>query len=57
MEEITLADPRESKNTKLLEEVTPIFIHLDHPDRHIMIGTELTEKTTYCFNKILERES
>ena len=44
MEEITLVDSRESKNTKPLEEVTPVSIHPDHPDRHVMIGTELTEE-------------
>ena len=35
IEEITLADPRETENTKPLEEVAPIFIHLDY---HVMIG-------------------
>ena len=34
MEEITLVNPRESKNNKPLEEVTPVSIHPDHPDRH-----------------------
>ena len=44
MEEITLVDPRESENTKPLEEVTPVFIHPDHPDRHVMIVTGLTKE-------------
>ncbi|GFS42920.1 hypothetical protein Acr_00g0082570 [Actinidia rufa] len=34
----------EIKNTKPLEEVTPISIHPDYLDRHVMIGTELTEE-------------
>ena len=33
-----LVDPRETKNTKPLEEVAPIPIHLNYPDRHVMIG-------------------
>ncbi|GFY95417.1 hypothetical protein Acr_10g0008020 [Actinidia rufa] len=43
VEQLTLADPRETNNTKPLEEVVPISIHLEYPDRHIMIGIELTE--------------
>ena len=39
VDEITLEDPRETENTKSLEEVAPIFIHPDYPDRHVMIGT------------------
>ena len=39
-----VVDPRETENTEPLEEVAPIFIHPDYPNRHIMIGTELTEK-------------
>ena len=37
-------DPRESENTKPLEEVTLVLIHLNHPDSHVMIGTELTKE-------------
>ena len=44
MEEITLIDPRETENTKPLEEVALVSIHLDYPDCHVMIGTELTEE-------------
>ena len=44
VDEITLEDPRKTKNTKPLEEVTPISIHPDYPDRHVMIETELTEE-------------
>ena len=55
MEEITLVDPRESENTKLLEEVTPIFIHPKHPDRHIMIGTKLIEELRVALVEFLKR--
>ncbi|GFS38896.1 hypothetical protein Acr_00g0060030 [Actinidia rufa] len=36
-------DPRETENTKPLEEVVPISIHPNFPDRQVMIGTELTD--------------
>ena len=39
-----MMDPRESKNTKPLEEVILVFIHPDYPDCRVMIGTELTEE-------------
>ena len=39
VEEITFADPKETENTKPMEEIAPIFIHPDYPDRHIMIRT------------------
>ena len=44
VEEITLTDPRETENTKSLEEVAPVSIHPYYLDRHVMIGTELTEE-------------
>ena len=44
MEETTLVDPKESKNTKPLEEVAPVSIHPYYPARHVVIGTELTEE-------------
>ncbi|GFS31317.1 hypothetical protein Acr_00g0016790 [Actinidia rufa] len=44
VEEVTLADPRETENTKPLEEGAPLFIHSNYPDRHVMIGTEQTEE-------------
>ena len=44
MEEITIVDLRESENTKPFEEVTLVYIHLDHPNRHVMNGTKLTEE-------------
>ena len=37
-----LLDPREIENTKPLEEVTLISIHLDHLDCQLMIGIKLT---------------
>ena len=39
-----LLDPRDTKNTKPLKEVALISIHPNHPDRHVMIGTELIEE-------------
>ena len=56
VEQITLVDPREIENTKPLEEVAPISIHLDYPDRHVMIGIELTEKLAKCFNVVFEEK-
>ena len=44
VEEINFVDPRETKNTKPLEEVTPMSIYPDHSNRHVMIETELTEE-------------
>ena len=44
VDEITHEDPREIKNTKPLEEVTPISIYLDYLDCHVMIRTEMTEE-------------
>ena len=55
MEETTLVDPKESKNTKPLEEVAPVSIHPDHPNRHIMIGTKLTEELQSSLVESLKR--
>ena len=44
VEQITLVDPRETKNTKPIKEVASISIHPDYPDCHIMIATKLTEE-------------
>ena len=55
MEEITLVDPRESENTKPLEEVTLVSIHPNHPDRHVMIGTELTEELQIALVKFFKK--
>ena len=48
-------DPKESKNTKPLEEVAPIAIHPDYPDRHVMIGTELTKELRLALIEFLKR--
>ena len=53
--EITLEDPRETKNTKPLEEVAPISIHPNYPDRHVMIGTELTKKLQSALVEFLKK--
>ena len=55
VEEITLADPRKTKNTKPLEEVSPISIHLDYLNRHVMIGTELTEELQSALIEFLKK--
>ena len=55
VEEITLVDPRETKNTKPLEKVTPIFIHPNYPDRHVMIETELTEELRSALVEFLKK--
>ena len=55
MDEITLVDPRETKNTKPLEEVTPISIHVNYPDHHVMIGTELIEELPSTLVKFLKK--
>ena len=44
VEQITMVDPRETENTKSLEEVTPISLHPDYLDCHVMIRTELTKE-------------
>ena len=54
VDEITLEYPLEIENTKPLEEVTPISIYPDYPDRHVMIGIELTEELQKAFVKFLK---
>ncbi|GFY86953.1 hypothetical protein Acr_05g0005920 [Actinidia rufa] len=44
IEQLILEDPRETENTKPLEEVVPISIHPNYPERQVMIGTELTDE-------------
>ncbi|GFS41537.1 hypothetical protein Acr_00g0074980 [Actinidia rufa] len=44
VEQITLADPRETENNKPLEEVAPISIYPKYPDLHVMIGIELIDE-------------
>ena len=48
-------DPRESENIQPLKEVTPFSIHPDHPDRHVMIGIELTEKLQGAMVEFLKK--
>ena len=55
VEDTPLVDPRETKNTKPLEEVTPIFIHPDYLDRHVMIGTKLTEELQNALEDFLKK--
>ena len=55
VEEITLADPRETENTKPLEEVVSISIHFDYIDRHVMIGTELTKELRSALIEFLKK--
>ncbi|GFY91031.1 hypothetical protein Acr_07g0012270 [Actinidia rufa] len=57
MEQLTLADPRETNNTKPVEEIVPISIHPDYPDRHIMIGTELTSELRFTLINFLKENS
>ena len=55
VEEITLVDPRETKNTKSLEEVALISIHPDYQDRHVMIEIELSEELQSALVEILKK--
>ena len=55
IEQITLVDPREMENTKPLEKEAPVSIHLDHLDRHVMIGTELTKELRNALMEFLKK--
>ncbi|GFS33320.1 hypothetical protein Acr_00g0027770 [Actinidia rufa] len=55
VEEIALVDPRETENTKPLEDVASISIHPKYLDRHIMIRTELSEELRNAFMEFLKR--
>ena len=57
VEEITLVDPKETENTKPLKEVTPISIHLDFPNCHVMIRTELTEELWSALVEFLKKNN
>ncbi|GFS37189.1 hypothetical protein Acr_00g0050520 [Actinidia rufa] len=57
MEQLILEDPRETENTKPLEEVTQISIHPNHPERQVMIGTELTDDLRIALTDFLKRNS
>ena len=51
----TLVDPRDTKNTKPLEEVTLIFVHPDYLDPYVMIGTELTTELRNALVEFLKK--
>ena len=55
VEQVVLLDPWETENTKPLEETTPISIHPEYPDRHVMIGTELTNELCCALVEFLKR--
>ena len=55
VDEITLEDLRETENTKPLEEMTPISIHPDYPNCHVMIGTELTDELRNALVEFLKK--
>ena len=55
VDNITFVDPRETENTKPLEEVAPISIHPNYPDRHVMIRTELTEELQSALVEFLKK--
>ena len=52
---ITLEDPWKIENTKPLKEVTPIFIHPNYPNHHVMIGAELIEELRKALVKFLKK--
>ena len=54
VEQVTLVDPRETENTKPLEEIALVSIHLDYPNYHFMIGTELTKELWIALVKFLK---
>ncbi|GFS42083.1 hypothetical protein Acr_00g0078010 [Actinidia rufa] len=55
VEEITLVDHREKNNIKPLEEVAIVFIHLDYPGCHVMIGTTLNEDMRNALVEFLKK--
>ena len=55
MDEVTLEDPRETENTKPLEEVAPISIHPVYLDLHVMIGTELSKELWKALVEFLKK--
>ncbi|GFZ18321.1 hypothetical protein Acr_27g0000600 [Actinidia rufa] len=54
---LILEDPRETENTKPLEEVVSISIHPNYPDRQVMIGTELTDELRIALIDFLKKNS
>ncbi|GFZ10804.1 hypothetical protein Acr_22g0002020 [Actinidia rufa] len=57
IESLILKDPRETVNTKPLEEVVPISIHPNYPDCQVMIGTELTNELRIALINFLKKNS
>ncbi|GFZ14708.1 hypothetical protein Acr_24g0008980 [Actinidia rufa] len=57
MEQLILEDPKQTENTKHLEEVTPISIHPNYPERQVMIGTELTDELRIALTDFLKKNS
>ncbi|GFY91594.1 hypothetical protein Acr_07g0017900 [Actinidia rufa] len=57
IEQLILEDPRETENTKPLEEVVPISIHPNYPDHQVMIGTELTDELRITLIDFLKKNS
>ena len=55
VKEITLVDPRETENTKPLEEMALVSIHPNYPNCHVMIGTELTEQLRNVLVEFLKK--
>ena len=55
VDEITHKDLQETKNTKPLKEVTSFSIHPDYPDRHVIIGIELTEELQKALVEFLKK--
>ncbi|GFZ19883.1 hypothetical protein Acr_28g0005880 [Actinidia rufa] len=57
IEQLILEDPRETENTKPLEEVALISIHPNYPDCQVMIGTELTDELRLALTDFLKKNS
>ena len=55
IEDAPLTDPQDIENTKPLEEVVPIPIHPNYPDRHVIIGIELTKKLQNALVEFLKK--
>ena len=53
--EVTLVDPREIENTKHLEDVILISIHLNYSDCHVMIRTGLSEELQSAYIEFLKK--
>ncbi|GFZ21704.1 hypothetical protein Acr_29g0008660 [Actinidia rufa] len=56
-EQLILEDPRETEETKPLEEVVLISIHPNYPDRQVMIGIELTNELRIALIDFLKKNS